>query len=310
MSDVDAAISAKCERQHGVVSRGQLLQAGVPPHSIDYRVRIGRLRPLHRGVYQVGPIATGHSQEMAAVLACGEGAVVSHGSAARLWELVKASGRGLPVEVSAARGRRGRGKGVRLHRVERLDRRDVTRRHGVPVTAAARTILDLAARCGTPELERMVAHGERLRILRLADLLAVLKRYPSKPGASKLHGVASAAHGTAFLRSEAEARFLDLVRAGGVPSPATNAMVAGYEADFLWPRDRVVVEIDGFAYHRDRAAFERDRLRDARLGSMGYRVLRFTWRQLTRTPEIVLVHLAGVLAAAGTPSDRREDATD
>jgi very-short-patch-repair endonuclease len=237
---------------------------------------------------------------MAAVLACGDGSVVSHRSAADIWGLVTGGSRA-PVEVTVVRSRAPSRPGICVHRARSLDARDVRRVTWIPVTSPARTILDLAVRVEAMELERMIADGIRRGLVRETQLRELLGRSRGKRGAVALRHAISGERGPAFTRSAAERKFLNLVRAARLPEPRVNVMVEGHEVDFLWPRHRLIVEIDGAAYHSDRAAFERDRLRDADLQAAGFRVIRVTWRQLTDDPRGTIVRLGKALERGGSP---------
>ena len=293
--DADAVMRRLAACQHGVVSRSQLLQAGVAPHVIDHRLAKGRLDPVHRAVYRVGPIPLRYEAEMAAVLACGESAAVSHASAAALEHVLPEQPAGADVELSAPRGCRPPGPGVRVHRVTCLPADEVTLVEGIPVTVPARTLLDLAGRIGSRELEQALAQAERLGLVTRPELARLARRHPHRRGIPAIRALLAAGSDPSFTRSEAEACFLALVRRAQLRAPATNVTLRGYEVDFLWRAERLVVEIDGFAFHSSSAAFERDRLRDAVLAAAGFRVLRVTWRQLSREPDAVLARLAQAL---------------
>lgn len=294
-SPPDTVIDAFAARQHGVVSRRQLLSAGVPAHVIDYRVRRGRLRQLHRGVYGVGPVTGRFGREMAGVLACGDSAFLSHDSAAPFWRLGARPADAAPVEVTVTAGPRRPGAGIRVHRAPGLRPDETTEVHGIPITTPARTLLDLAGRRSPRELERALAGAIRDRILSGDDVARLIRRHPRRPGTGILRDVLARDGGPAFTRSEAESRFLDLMRRSPLPAPRCNVRVRGREVDFLWAAERLVVEIDGFEFHGRRAAFERDHRRDAALTVAGYRVLRFTWAQITREETTVLVRVAQAL---------------
>lgn len=291
------AIARLASRQDGVVARAQLLALGIPGPTVDNRVRRGHLEILRRGLYAVGPIRGPRWREWAAVLAGGRGAAVSHRSAAYLWGLVHARPAG-PVEVSVPPPRHPRGPEPRIHRAT-LPRNERTTLDGIPVTTVARTLLDLAAGPDSRPLERMVARAERQRLLDRADVSRVLDRHPGRAGTPTLRRILAHGGEPAFLRSEAEARFLALVRAARLDPPEANALVRGLEVDFLWRGPGLVVEIDGFAHHASRSAFESDRARDGTLAAAGLRVMRVTWRQLTARPEAVLVRVAQALVVGG-----------
>jgi very-short-patch-repair endonuclease len=301
-ADVDRTVLGLASRQHGVVARWQLLRAGVPRHAVEHRLKRGRLRAVHRGVYRSGPVRAPLYREAAAVLACGDRAVLSHRTAAALWGLVPVQPPDEPVDVTGPRSLRGPRSGVRLHRTHGLDPDEVARKDGLPVTTPGRTLLDLAS-CSQPrELERALALAERRRRVSREGLDELLARHPRRPGRNALREMLAATGGPALTRSEAESRFLALTRKGSLPRPATNIMVEGIEVDFLWRARRLVVEIDGYTYHGDRHAFENDRRRDGILMAAGYRVVRLTWRQLVQEPEAVLVRVAQALAWSSQPS--------
>lgn len=293
----DRAIANLATRQHGVVSRTQLLSAGFSRHRIDSRIASGHLHIVHRGVYRVGNKAPARlAREMAAVLACGPGAVISNRSAARMWQFAPPDP-DAAVDVTVPRRRAPSHPGIQAHRTTRLKDRDITAIERIPVTTAARTILDLAALLPLHLLERVVAEAQVRRRVNRRGLDDQVERNPRRPGTRALRALLELERGPAITRSEAERQFLALVRAADLPTPAVNTRIGRYEVDFLWRAERVVVEVDGYAYHSNRQAFERDRARDAELAAAGYTVLRVTWRQLTRTPEAVIARIAGALAA-------------
>lgn len=296
----EGRIAAITARQHGVVTRAQLVEVGLTPDAIDGRVRSKRLRPLHRGVYVpgslVGPLLPPRAREMAAVLACGPGATVSHGSAASLWSITPERGDGLPVHVTVP-GDRTR-PGIRVHRVRTLAAEETAVLDGIPVTTPARTLLDLAAHLRARDLEQAIARAERLDLTDARELLALLERRRPRRGVRLLRSLIGEGGRPALTRSAAEERFLGLTRQGKLPVPEANARVAGFEVDFLWRSEAVAVEVDGFAYHSSRRTFESDRQRDAELAARGIQVVRVTWRQITGEPHAVLVRLARTLALA------------
>lgn len=291
----DDLIRGLASRQHGVVARHQLAAAGVPVHVIDYRVRSGELSCLHRGVYRAGPVAAPYERHMAAVLACGGAGMLSHRSAAELLRLPLDSA-ARAVEVSVLRGYRAPSDELRIHRVARKP--EMTRVEGIPVTTVARTLLDVAGCCTEREAEQAVAYALRQRLVSGATLRRLLERHPTRRGARLLRALIESAGGPVLTRSQAEELLLALVRRGGLPVPEVNVRIGGLEVDFLWRAARLVVEVDGYAYHSSVRAFEKDRMRDAALLGLGYRVLRVTWRQLTGQPEAVLVRLAQLLVLA------------
>jgi very-short-patch-repair endonuclease len=282
-------------RQHGVVGRCQLLEAGVDRWTVGRLVSRRYLRPRHRGVYQVGAAVGVLAREMAAVLACGPGAVVSHVSAASMWKLIVALPPGSPVEVSVPGLDRSGRPGIVAHRLRALARREVTTLDGVPVTTPARTILDLAARLTSRDLERAITRGEREEVVGREDLAAVVRRHPRRPGTPVLAGLLGLERSLVFTRSEAEERFLAAVVEAQLPRPKVNSRVCGLEVDFWWAAERFVVEVDGRAFHGSTAASERDRLRDARLTAAGIRVMRVTWEELTTKKSALIARVAQAL---------------
>jgi len=265
---VEDAINALAGRQHGVVARAQLLAAGISEQALDRRLKARRLRPLHRGVYLVGPLLVPRAQAMAAVLACGEGAVLSHRSAAGLWELLPGVDRRAPIEVIIARGDHRRPH-IRIYRTHTVRPDEVTTLEQIPVTTPARTLLDLAAVAQPRELERALAEAFAKRLASRARLLELLSRHGRPPGVSRLRSLLRSGE-LALTRSEAEDRFLALVRKAQLPAPEVNTVVVGHEVDFYWRTERLVAEVDGLAFHSSAARFESDRRRDGG-GAPGWR---------------------------------------
>jgi very-short-patch-repair endonuclease len=285
----DAVIAALAEGQHGVVSRAQLLGAGIGARVIDGRLARSHLRPLHRGVYQVGPISAGRAREMAAHLACGPSSVLSHRSVAVLCQLLPVLEPLQPVEV-LVRGRERLRPGIVVRRVVSLRNDEITKLDGIPITTATRCIVDMAATVSARELEQALAQALALRLTTRTKLERALQSANGRRGTALLRELL---HGQAALtRSEAEERLLRLVRRAQLPEPATNARIAGFEVDFLWRTAKLVVEVDGYAFHADASAFEKDRQRDFVLTATGLRVVRVTWKQLVEQPEVVLARLS------------------
>lgn len=221
---------------------------------------------------------------MAAVLACGPGALLSHRSAAALWGVVRPPGSSPDVLVTGCRARR---RGLRIHITRCLDRKDRATHDGIPLTSLPRTLIDLAAVLDRAGLERAIEESDRLGLFDLREVEDLLGRGPRRPGSKALRLALSIYREPAVTRSELERRFLEVLRASSVPAPSVNAYVAGYEIDALWRRERFAVELDGFEFHRTRAAFERDRRRDEELRLAGYDVVRLTWRRLESEPQTV-----------------------
>ena len=259
---LEARLSAVARSQYGVVTREQLRRVGLGEHGIAERVRTKRLHRLHRGVYAVGhDVLKPEARWLAAVLACGEGAVLSHASAAANWGIRGSAAVTIDVTVPVRSGRKSQG-GIRVHRSGRLGVTETTVHEGIPTTTVARTLLDLADVLNTGALKRTIAEAEYLRLLDMTSLIAAVEGNPGRRGARLLQ-IARAE--PQWTRSELEDRFLEMVERRGLPRPVAGAMVEGYEVDFLWPADKLIVELDGFAAHGTRSAFERDRRRDRRL---------------------------------------------
>jgi very-short-patch-repair endonuclease len=239
------------------------------------------------------PMLATKGRWLAAVMAVGGGAVLSHRAAAALWGVRENRSRVVDVTVGTRNGR-ARRRGIVVHRSV-IGAAEMTSRERIPVTTLARTLLDLAEVVTRRTLERTIDEAERLGMLELDAVAAVIERNAGRHGAARLASLL-AVHlpGSTITKSELEELFLELCRAHSVPSPAVNARVGSYVVDFLWREQQVIVETDGHATHGTRAAFERDRKRDAKLTVAGYRVLRFTYRQVRDEPEVV----AGLVAAA------------
>jgi very-short-patch-repair endonuclease len=274
----DEVIAQLAGRQHGVVSRAQLLAAGLSAREIERRVQSGRLHPLHRGVYAVGHrVVSQRGWWMAATLATG--GVLSHRSAAALWGLRVWNGR---IDVTTRSARRAR-RGVLLHRAVLADD-EITIRDGIPVTTPARTQLDLAAVLQRQQLQHAINEAERQR---LEGAQHLTQRHPTKKGTANLRTLAPPTH----TRSDLEAAFHSFLNHRRFPTPQTNVLIEGFEVDFAWPTSRLIIELDSWEYHRTRAEFEADRRRDRILTAKGWRVLRVTSEDL-REPGRLAAELA------------------
>jgi very-short-patch-repair endonuclease len=295
----DHVIAAIADEQFGIVARRQLILAGLGRGAIQSRVRRSGLHPLYAGVYAVGHRALmPMAREMAALLACGPGAVISHRSAGALWRIVDPDGEeDVPVDVTLPRGAGRSRAGLTVHRARRLASDDVRVLRRVPLTAPCRTLLDLAEVVDVRQLES--AYGEAIvrRLVSEAALRRMLGNSVGRRGIGPLTRLLDRQAEPSLSRSEAEEKMLALVREAGFPTPQVNVRIHGHLVDFLWRAERVVVEVDGYRFHSSRAAFERDRLRDAELGEAGLWVIRVTWRQLTEEPFAVVARLARALAS-------------
>ncbi len=293
--------------QHGVASRTQLLDAGASASMISRWLRSHRLVQFHRGVYAIGhDVVDLRGRWMAAVLSAGGRSALSHRSAGALWgicsqgavsEVIRSSGPGRSWPGLSRRSRVG-DRALRVHRSRVLIPADFTVRESIPVTTPPRTLLDLAAVFSAPKLESAVALAEKNRLIDIDDLEEVAARGPGWRGVKKLRRILEVWNGESTqTRSELEDRFLTFCREEGVAVPSVNVLVAGHEVDCLWGAARLVVELDGFAHHCDRATFERDRVRDLDLRRAGYEVIRVTFRMLAENPRPLADHLLARVAA-------------
>lgn len=298
MSALDLVISRLAAGQHGIVAARQLLAGGLSRRAIARRVADGRLHRVHTGVFSVGgPPRTAAAWRMAAVLAVGPGSLVSHRSAAAAWG-IRDTARAAVDVVIAARSRRQR-PGITVHVTSALASEDRELVDGVPTTSIARTFLDLAEVVDAAGLRRAYERAQRLELLDVRAIDRVMDRNNGRHGVAALRTLRTydPVPG-ARTRSELERRFLDLIRAAGLPVPLVNTMVEGYEVDAFWPRARLVVELQSWAYHRDRGAFERDHSKAARLKATGHEFLALTHRQLTREQAWVVQVLQSLLGRA------------
>ncbi len=259
----------------------------------------GLLRSEHSGVYVVldaGPLEL--ARETAALLACGERAVLSHRSAAAHWGLTPAEDGA--VAVTIAGGDRGRKRaGIELHRASELLRRDVRIHQQLPVTSPARTLLDFAAVAGARELERAI--DEALVVLKLVDRAEfedVVRRASHHRGARTLNELLDHRGPSRITQSEAERLFLELIRQARLPIPETQVRIAGYTVDFYWPEHKVAFEVDGYRFHTSRSAFDRDRRKDAAVKAAGVDPNRVSRDQVKHEPLVVVGYVAHALGRA------------
>lgn len=297
-----ARIAALADDQHGVVARRQLVALGVDRAAIDRRLAVGLLIPLHRGVYAVGHRRlTLEGRWLAAVLAAGPGAVLSHRDAAALHGIRKAP-ESKKVSVSTPSAAKST-PALRVHSRRRLADEDVATVQGIPTTSPARTLVDLAPMLTAAQLQATLGEADRRGLLDPAAVHRALRRTKGRHGQGHRRLLAALdAHeqrGVTLLRSELEERFLDLIDRAGLPWPELNADAAGLEVDALWPEQRLVVELDGWAHHKERHAAARDRDKTNRLQLAGYDVLRFMHGDLVHRPEHVAQTIRTALAATG-----------
>jgi predicted transcriptional regulator of viral defense system len=282
------------DRQHGVVSARQLRALGYSSAAISRATAAGRLHRVHHGVYTVGrSLLSPHGHCRAAVGTCGPDALLSHTSAAWLWGLLPTLRK--PIEVSVPRRGRPRDR-ITVHRAPSMGSKDRAEQVGIPVTTIPRAFLDLASSGATRLLQQSVERAERLGRLDLADLDELLRRNAGKPGARRVREATELYRDPAFSRARSELLFLDLIKKAGLPRPALNTFVAGHEIDAYWERERFAVEVDGWEFHRTRAAFEADPLRLEKLKLAGVDAIRITARRIEREPQAVARTLRALLA--------------
>ena len=273
-----STVAERLAGQWGVISRAQLRAAGVAAATVDYWVRSGRLGLLHRGVYAAGgTVLRPEGHRLAAVLACGPGAVLSHRSAAAHWELLATSQE--RIDVTAARSREGI-PGIRLHTSRSLDAQDTTNHEGIPITTVHRTLLDLAATARKDQLENALAQAMYLQLYDQRAIDDVIARSNGHRGTNVLKDATR--QEPQITKSMWEVRMLALVRRARLPEPICNKPLHAPDhgecwPDFYWPAYGLIVETDGWEAHRTLTAFRSDRAKDAALTAAGYKVLRFTW---------------------------------
>jgi predicted transcriptional regulator of viral defense system len=285
---LDVRIRDLAERQHGVISLPQLQCLGLSARAVRDRVAAGRLTRIHRGVYAVGHgRLTLRGHWMAAVLAYGPKAVLSHRSAAALHG-IRPDNRPKTDVTLPSRSARPRPR-IEVHASTTLEPADVTTVDGIPCTSLARTLLDLAEVVEKRAVEKAINQAEAMRRFDLRAVEEVLSRAAGRRGAAVLKRVLAEYEGPTLTDRELEDRFLALCRSASVPRPAVNEWITldggvAYKADFLWRAERLIVETDGWGSHGTRQAFENDRRRDRRLSVAGWTVVRFTWRDVEREP--------------------------
>jgi hypothetical protein len=293
-----SAIRALAERQHGVVSHRQLIELGLGRNLVLGRSQAGLLIPLHKGIYALGhQRLTQEGRWMAAVLACGTGAVLSHFSAGQLWGLCGSRG---PIEVLRQSGgcKPSGHREVKLHQTRRLESYEVTLERGIPVAVMERVLLDLAGRSDAKRLERMFVQAYKRDDFSWARLGRIITRRRGCKGVGKLRRIALEVDPEALeTKSVSEVDFLALCREVELPTPSVNVLTEGHLVDFLWLPQKVVVETDSWSHHGDPIAFERDYQRDVDLGASGFLVLRTTSKMLERDPYPFLSNVRRALLA-------------
>jgi very-short-patch-repair endonuclease len=296
---VDRAIGAVAARQRGQITRRQLRALGMSRAVIDRWVARGRLIPRHRAVYALAHLALpAFADEMAAVLTYGDYTFASHESAAAIWAIRCPKPRRGEVQVTVAGHRRASRPGIAVHYTRCIDQFDGWIRNGIPVTSAARTLVDLAPRLSLRDLERALDGALTDDLVTLKTMRWALHRAGPKRGTAALRALVDDDRPASFTRSENEERMLQLCRRAGLPAPEVNVPLGRFVIDFLWREERVAVEIDSYRYHHTRLRFQQDRAKDAYLHSLAIRPLRFSDLQLAHEQEVLLVRLSQSLVSA------------
>jgi len=292
---IERTILELAELQHWVVSLEQLLALGLSHDTVRRRVLERRLHRIHAGVFAVGrPTLTQKGRWMAAILAGAEGALLSHVTAGACYGTSMATGRAIHITIPR-RGGHARG-GITFHRPRRIHENDIAIHDGFPITSLPKTLLDICATRPTLEAQRVYERAEKLQLLDMLAIHEILDRRRGHRGAAKLRLLSEYdPTAAAQARSELELLFLDLCRRAGIPTPAVNVIVEGFEVDAYWPRAKLVVELDGYEFHAGRAQFERDRLKIATLKRAGIDLVPFTYAQVTRNAAWVEASLHDLL---------------
>ena len=295
------AVAEIAGRQHGIVASKQLAGAQITRRAVAGAVQAGRLHRLHVGVYAVGHVpATPHARWMAAVLACGPGAALSHRSAATLWRIRESESNRTEVSIRPGSGRRRPGIAIHRHALRPED--DVTRRDAIPVTTPERTLIDLATQVDAEDLARAVREALYRRLTDIPSMQRALDHSPSRPLRAVIAGYAD-------TRSHLEDEFMRMLDRYGIPRPSVQYRIDGYVVDFCWPEARVIVETDGWEAHGTRAAFQRDRTQTNDLQLAGYVVLRLTAADVRRRPRRTAAVIRAALAQASSRSRSRNVAS-
>jgi Transcriptional regulator, AbiEi antitoxin/Protein of unknown function (DUF559) len=289
---IDRAIAAVAGKQAGNITRKQLLEVGLTKQGISYRVKIGRLFRVFRGVYAVGHRPTTPVQwASAAVLACGPGAALSCGSAMTLWGYWRRWDR--PYEVTVVGDRRT--NGVRVHRSTTLTWRDTTKQLGIRATTPGRTLLDISPRLTDKQLGRTVNNALLSPWLTEDQLAETLARHPHAPGAQRIASLIGIS--VTPTRAGWEDDFPAFCARYGLPAPVMGQPFHGYILDALFPAEKVIVELDGWEFHKGKIAFEDDRERDAEMLAHGHVTVRMTWERIHGRPRREANRLGAILAA-------------
>ena len=298
---VDARLAKLASHQEGVVALWQVCAAGLSARAAQNRAEAHRLHRLFPGVYAVGHRKISpDGWRIAAVLACGEGAVLSRFSAAKTWGILNEDGRRFDVVAPGRSGGRiADQKLIDLRRTRRLSEEDVTVLRGIPITTVGRTLVDLSGYAGPRLVQRAVHEAEVMGLLNVETVLATIERHPGRRGTRTLQAAlgVSAPDPT---NGRFATRFFSLCSAYGLPAPKLGVHVDGgdrlYEVDALFEAERVIVELDGRQVHGTARNFQTDRRRDSVLAARDYQTLRYTWHRLCAEPAAIAGELRRILA--------------
>jgi hypothetical protein len=280
-------------RQYGIVTRDQLTELGYTDRMVDHALQTGRLQAWHRNVFAVGHGGLSpHGLCMAAVMFRGEGALISYQSAVWLWGLERRLE--IPVNVSV-RWRGHSHDAIGLHHCPALRAEDLSKTEGLPVTAVPRTLLDYASTAKQYRLEAAIDMADRLDLLDPGAIDRITDEVRGHRGRRRLQGAIEIYRETGFTRSGGEKRMLAALSDAGIPRPAVNLFIEGYELDFYWERERFAVELDSWEHHRSRRSFEADRKRQEELAMAGIEIIRITGTRLKHEPHQVAIRIAGHL---------------
>ncbi len=297
----DQRITSVALRQGGHITRSQLLGVGLTHRQVEYRISIGRLIKVHRGVYAVGVLPSNSiDRAMGALLAAGPRSALARWSAAAYWGVA----RDWPATVELLSSADRRHASIRIEQCGQLRRKDVRTIDGLRVTSPARTLLDVAPKMTSKRLTRAINDLRHDRKLALGELEDIVARNPRHPGCKPLRSVLEISQREP-TRSELEDAFLELLRKHHLPTPQVNVEVAGYVVDAYFPEHQLIVELDGWLTHQTKQAFTRDRRQDAEiLGRTGISTIRLTYQQTTRTGTRTARDLAAILARRAPGSER------
>ncbi|HYB29850.1 MAG TPA: DUF559 domain-containing protein [Solirubrobacteraceae bacterium] len=293
-ADRDLAASRIAARQRTLLTTEQLVACGLENDAVTYRLKVGRLHVVFRGVLSMGcgelpPLA----RELGALLACGKGSFISHGSAAFVWGLRREPP--AKVEVTVVGRCCGSRTGMRVHRIREIDRRELRRHEGLWLSSPARVCLEVAA-TSPSDVPDLIDAGLGNRLLNRQDIEAVMRCHRGHRGVARLAATVGDESAMTITRSRAEKAMLRLIRKARLPVPKVNARLGPYRPDFLWREQRLIVELDSYGYHGGPKAFQNDREKDLFYRDAGFDVLRFTRAHVVYEPAVVLVRLARALA--------------